>query len=282
MSDRRDFLKTLLAGGASALLVREQACGSALDWTFSPAHFSSDLASDPWAQVPEILRRIKPPVFPKRDFNIADFGAAGNGKTDCTEAFRKAIGACNRAGGGRVLVPTGEFSTGAIHLKSNVNLHVAKQGIIKFSRDPQKYLPIVFTRWEGMELMNYSPFIYAFEETNVAVTGDGVIDGNADCEHWWPWKGRAECGWQKGDPDQSKARALLYEYVANGRPVSQRVFGDGSYLRPQFIQPYRCQNVLIEGVTFRHSPMWQLHPVLCTNVTIRGVRIEREANATSQ
>ena len=282
MSDRRDFLKTFLASGAAMLLTRELVSGRVLERTFSPALWPSISATDPWAQVPEILTRIKPPVFLKRDFNVTSFGAIGNGKADCTNAFRQAIEICNKAGGGRVLVPAGEYSTGAIHLRSNVNLNVAKGATIKFSRDPGKYLPLVFTRWEGMELMNYSPFIYAFEQTNVAITGEGVIDGNADCEHWWPWKGRPQCGWKKGDPDQSKARALLYDYVARATPVSERVFGEGSYLRPQFIQPYRCHNVLIEGVTFRHSPMWQIHPVLCTNVTVRRVRVEREANATSQ
>jgi polygalacturonase len=282
MSNRRDFVKRVLAGGAAALLSRQLTSGRTFDPAFSTTLFPGDAATDSWAQVPSILKRIKPPVFSQRDFSITHFGAAGNGKTDCTDAFRQAIAACNQAGGGRVVVPAGEFSTGAIQLKSNVNLHVAKGGTIKFSRDPQAYLPLVFTRWEGMELMNYSPFIYAFEQANVAITGEGVIDGNADCEHWWPWKGRPQCGWKKGDPDQSKARALLYDYVAKATPVRARLFGDGSYLRPQFIQPYRCQNVLIEGVTLRNSPMWQLHPVLCTNVTIRGVRIEREANVGSQ
>jgi polygalacturonase len=279
MSDRRDFLKGFLAGGVSVLLMRELANGRAFAGPFSPS-LSPDY--DPRAQVPDILKRIKAPVFPARVFSITRFGAIGNGKSDCTEAFRKAIQACHKAGGGRVFVPAGVFSTGAIHLKSNVNLHVARNATIKFSQDPRKYLPLVFSRWEGMELMNYSPFIYAFEQKNIAITGEGVIDGSADCEHWWPWKGRPQCGWKKGDPDQSKARARLYEYVARATPVSERLFGEGSYLRPQFIQTYRCQNVLIAGVTLRHSPMWQIHPVLCTNVTIREVRIEREAAATPQ
>src|SRR6266513_1821011 len=278
MLERRDFLKSFLASGAGALLISELGRARALE-----SQFRFEQADGPWEIFfPRILNRIKAPVFPRRDFDITKFGGRGDGKIDCTDAFRHSVEACNRAGGGRVVVPAGEFSTGAIHLKSNVNLHVTKDATIKFDRDPKKYLPLVFTRWEGMELMNYSPFIYAFEQKNIAITGDGVIDGNADCDHWWPWKGRAGCGWKKGDPDQSKARALLYEYVARATPVSQRIFGEGSYLRPQFIQPYRCHNVLIEGVTFRHSPMWQIHPVLCTNVTIRGVHIEREANASDQ
>jgi polygalacturonase len=279
MLDRRDFIQTFLAGGAGAPLLSEQARARAL----TTARLGLSQADGPWEIfLPEILNRIQAPVFPRRDFNVTKFGAAADGKADCTEGFRKAIEVCNKAGGGRVVVPAGEFSSGAIHLKSNVNLHVTKGATIKFNRDPKKYLPVVFTRWEGMELMNYSPFIYAFGQTNIAITGQGIIDGQADCDHWWPWKGRTGCGWKKGDPEQSKARARLYDYVANATPVNQRIFGEGGYLRPMFLQPYRCQKVLIEGVTLRHSPMWQIHPVLCTNVTVRGIKIEREANATDE
>src|SRR2546425_3036577 len=276
MTNRRDFMQSIMTGGAGIALsgLSNNSVARVLNCPL--------LDDDAWSQAAQILARIKSPVFPARDFPITKFGAVGNGKSDCTEAFAKAIDACNKAGGGRVVVPAGEFLTGAIHLKSNVNLHITKDATIKFSRDPKKYLPVVFTRWEGMELMNYSPFIYAFEQKNIALSGEGIIDGSADCDHWWPWKGRTGCAWKKGDPEQSKARARLYDYVASATPVNQRIFGDGSYLRPQFIQPYRCQNVLIEGVTLRHSPMWQIHPVLCTNVTVRGVKIEREAKATDE
>ena len=274
MSDRRFFIKTLLAGGTGALMLSRLAEARALEsLLLAPAE-------DPWAQVPRILARIKAPTFARRDFNITRFGAKGDGKLDCTEAFRKAIEACSRAGGGRVVVPAGIFSTGAIHLKSNVNLHVTKDATIRFDPDAKKYLPVVFTRWEGMELMNYSPLVYAFEQKNIAITGAGVLDGNANCENWWPWAGRQACGWKQGMGSARAARTALIEMVAKGTPVSQRVFGEGGYLRPNFIQPHRCQNVLIEGVTLRNSPMWQLHPLLCTNVIVRRVNIERENPAT--
>jgi polygalacturonase len=279
MNNRREFIRGLLIGGAGITLsgLPINSVARELEPALGPG-----VDDGAWSQVTRILGRVRAPVFPRRNFPITRFGARGDGRTDCTEAFAKAIFACNRAGGGRVVVPEGEFVTGAIHLRSNVNLHVTRNATIRFDRDPKKYLPLVFTRWEGMELMSYSPFIYAFAQRNVAITGQGVIDGQADCDHWWPWKGRPECGWRKGEPEQSKARKLLYEMVEKGTPVNQRVFGEGSYLRPMFIQPYRCQNVLIEGVTLRHSPMWQLHPVLCTNVTIRDVQIEREAGATDR
>lgn len=220
-----------------------------------------------------ILVRIKPPVFAHRDFDVTRYGAAAGGEADCTEAIRTAIDACSKAGGGRVIVPAGAFLTGAIHLKSNVNLHVSEGGILLFSRDPKHYLPLVTTRFEGMECMNYSPFIYAYGQTNVGVSGAGVLDGQADCDHWWPWKGLASCGWRKGDPNQAKARASLIDAVEKDAPVSNRVFGEGGFLRPNFIQLYRCTDVLIEGVKIRNSPMWEVHPVLCRNVTVRNLEI---------
>ena len=224
-----------------------------------------------WDSVPAILARIRPPKFPARDFPITNFGARAGGDFDNTEAMRKAIEACNRAGGGRVVVPAGVFLTGAIHLKSNVNLHVSEGATLKFSTDPSKYLPAVFTRWEGTELMNYSPFIYAFEQQNIAVTGKGTLDGNASDDNWWKWARRGTGG--AGSPARPDAQRLR-EMGNTGVPVSQRVFGQGHYLRPPFIQPYRSRNILIEGVTIINSPFWEIHPVLSQNITVRGVNIK--------
>jgi polygalacturonase len=220
----------------------------------------------------EILGRIKPPQFPEREFNILKFGAVDGGKKDATEAIARAIAACAAAGGGRVVVPEGVFLTGAIHLKSGVNLHVEKNATLLFSRDPKQYLPVVFTRWEGTECMNYSPFIYAFEQTNIAISGTGTLDGNADCDHWWNWSGKGGCG-KKGEPTQAQARNELVAAADKDVPLKDRVYGEGRWLRPQFIQPYRSANVLIEGVTIRNSPMWEINPVLCRNVTVRDVKI---------
>lgn len=273
MTNRRDFIKQFFIGGGAALVTTQLVSAQAFNDIINPGLLPHTLADDPWAQVPLILKRIKPPVFPKRDFAITRYGAVGDGQTDCTEAFRKAIAACNKAGGGRVVVPAGTFLTGAIHLQSNVNLHVADGATIKFSPDPAKYLPRVFTRWEGMELMSYSPFIYAFEQKNIAITGRGTLDGQGNNEHWWPWNGREIYGWKQGEPNQRKARAALVEMIEKGTPVSERIFGEGSYLRPQFIQPYRCQNILIEDVRIINSPMWEIHPVLSSNITVRNVKI---------
>ena len=228
-------------------------------------------ASDPEKLKSGILARIRPPEFPNRTFEIGKYGAAEG--ADCTEAIAKAIGACSAAGGGTVLVPKGTFLTGAIHLKSNTNLHLAEGAVLRFYTDPKRYLPLVYTRWESTECMNYSPLIYAFEQTNIAVTGAGTLDGQADEQHWWPWKGNAKFGFKKGEPEQQPARAALVAMGEKDVPVRERVFGEGHYLRPNFIQPYRSTNVLIEGVTILRSPMWEVNPVLCRNVTVRNVKI---------
>lgn len=233
--------------------------------------------SDPWVdEAKKILSRIVAPTFPNKDFNVNDFGAVGDSVTDCTDAFAKAILACHQAGGGRVVVPQGNYSTGAIHLKSNVNLHISKGARILFIPDPKKYLPQVYTRFEAIELMNYSPLIYAYEQKNIAVTGEGELNGQADDDHWWYWKGKwghAGVTRPARAESQKPANERLKKMAEEGVPVAERVFGEGDFLRPSFVQPYKCKNVLIEGVTIKNSPMWVLHPVLSENVTIRNVTV---------
>src|SRR5699024_7927447 len=129
---------------------------------------------------------IKQPTIPNQEFNIKDYGANGDGETKNTKAFDNAIEEAHKAGGGKVIVPEGEYLTGAIHLESNIDLHLEENAVIKFSQDPNDYLPTVKTRFEGTELYNYSPMIYAYDKSNIAITGKGTIDGQADNEHWWP------------------------------------------------------------------------------------------------
>ena len=232
--------------------------------------------ADPWENLTEILQHIQAPTFPDEDFLVTEFGAQADGASDDLPAFRLAIEKCHADGGGRVVVPEGDyFLQGPIHLKSGVNLYLAEGATVRFSVDPNDYLPSVFTRWEGVECMNYSPLIYAFEQENIAITGSGTFDGQANETNWWPWKGRKEYGWKEGMPSQldPQNRDALIQHNRSGTSVSERVFGDGHYLRPNFVQPYRCKNVLIEGVTFKNSPMWILNPVLCENVTVDGVSV---------
>ncbi|HVY87294.1 MAG TPA: glycoside hydrolase family 28 protein, partial [Hyphomonadaceae bacterium] len=217
-----------------------------------------------WGAADEILKRIRAPSIPNRNFSITSFGAKPD--ADCTSAIAAAISAASAAGGGRIVVPDGVWQTGAITLKSRTELHVAKGATLKFSRDPNAYLPVVLTRHEGIELMNYAPFIYAYGQEDIAITGEGTLDGQADAEHWWNWAKRAP-------PGTVSDRQRLADMGEQGVPVAQRVFGAGKTIRPNFVQPYRCKNVLIEGLTIVASPMWEIHPVECTNVIVRGLNI---------
>jgi len=255
MRTRRQFLKDLTLTATAIALAPRLLTAS----------------TDPWQSIfPSLLARIKPPHFPNRIFHLK---AKADGRTDCTAAFRNAINQCSKSGGGKVIVPAGTYLTGPIHLKSNVNLEVSEGATIKFSQNPKDYLPVVFSRWEGVELFNYSPFIYAFAQQNIAITGGGVLDGQSDNDHWWPWNGRPQYGWKEGIAHARGDRNALFKMAEDGVPVRDRVFGEGHYLRPQFIQPYRCQNVLIDGVTVQNSPMWEIHPVLCRNVIVQNVKI---------
>jgi polygalacturonase len=271
--DRREFLRTVAIGATASAPLLGLACRPRAG-VGSQAIAPASTGVDPWARVPSILARIQPPTFPAREFDITRYGAIGDGTSICTAAFRDAVAACASAGGGHVVVPRGRFLTGAIHLESNVDLHVTRGATVAFSRDPKAYLPQVLTRFEGTELMNYSPFIYALEKENIAVSGEGTLDGQASNDFWWGWKGSKEFGWKPGDPNYDAARRRLLAMAEQGVPVAQRAFGEGDYLRPNFIQPYRCRNVLIEGVTIVNSPMWEIHPVLCTNVIVRRVTID--------
>ena len=178
-----------------------------------------------------------------------------------------AIAACHRAGGGRVVVPPGEFASGPIHLLSNVNLHVSTGATIRFSTRPRALTcPSVLTRWEGVELMNYSPLVYAYEQENIAVTGEGTLDGQAGARALVAVETR-----RRPQPARSRTATASSARPRRACRWPSASTAPGHYLRPQFIQPYRCRNVLIEGVTIRNAPMWVIHPVLSTNVTVRGV-----------
>jgi polygalacturonase len=257
---RRGMLR-LSAVGAVGGALAATAAAAAPAARASAASASGRTAAD--AAADRIVASVRRPWFPGRYFPVTDFGAKGDGTTLDTQAFTKAIAVCHRAGGGHVVVPAGgTFLTGAIHLLSNVDLHVEQNATILFSQNPADFLPVVFTRWQGIELMNYSPFVYCYGRHNVAVTGAGTLNGQADDNHWWNWKNL-----ETDDFD------TLETMADDNVPVSQRVFGAGHYLPPQMIQPFASDTVLLEGVTVINSPFWHLNPNLCINVTIDGLTI---------
>lgn len=201
------------------------------------------------------------PHFPDRDFDLLKYGGVADGQTLNTTAFARAIDACARAGGGRVIVPPGNWLTGAIHLQSNVDLDLAEGATIRFSADPKDYLPVVPVRWSGFEIMNYSPLIYAQDCENIAITGRGTIDGQG--KPWWTWAKQLE-----------KTSPRLHQMAVDNVPVSQRIFGTPEdALRPQLIEPIRCKNVLVEGVTILSGPFWTVQFVYCDQVIARNLTI---------
>lgn len=211
----------------------------------------------------EILEYIKAPEFRNVDYCITDFGAVADSLTDCRDAINSAITLCSDEGGGRVVVPAGAYYVkGAIILKSNVNLHLAEGSTILFSEEPKDYLPAVLTVWEGTEFFNYSPFIYAYHCSNIALTGEGTLNG------------RAKNGFAKMRPQRSEIQSQLRQMGIDGVPVHERYFGEESIMPPSMIQPFGCKNVLIEDITILDSPYWVIHPVFCDNVTVRGVAID--------
>lgn len=222
-----------------------------------------------------IEQSIKAPTFPKRDFVITKYGAkTGNTAAKNQKAINKAILACSKKGGGRVIVPAGTYLTGAITMLSNVNLVVEKDAKLQFVFEPDLY-PVVPTRWEGLDCHNVSPCIYAYKQQNIAVTGEGTIDGGGSKETWWQWTGVPYFG---GAPDKlpnqrSGTRARLLKQAEDGVDMNERIFTKNDGLRPQLINFNQCENILLEDLTLLRSPFWVIHPLLSKNITVRGMKI---------
>ncbi|PCH67918.1 MAG: polygalacturonase [Bacteroidales bacterium] len=197
-------------------------------------------------------------------FLITDFGAVTSDKKKTSQAITKVIDKANKIGGGTVIIPKGEWLTGKIHFKSNVNLHLEKGAVLLFSDNPKDYLPAVHTTWEGMECYNYSPLIYAYECKNIAITGQGMLKAKMDV--WKKWFGRPS-----GHMNSLKR---LYNLASYNYPVKERqMANDSAHFRPQFIQFNRCENILMEGISVTNSPFWTIHPFMSKNIVIRDIKV---------
>jgi len=224
-----------------------------------------------------IEKRIVAPTFSDRQYMIADFGASQQATAaENQRAINSAIKTCSQAGGGRVVVPSGTWLTGALTLQSRVNLVIEKGATLLFAFEPDLY-PLVKTRWEGVDCWNYQPMVYAYQCRDVAITGEGTIDGNGSKETWWGMTGYEGWGWHEGmEAQRFGVRDRLLKQCNDNVPIKDRIYGKDCGLRPQLINLYECQNVLVEGVTLLRSPFWVLHPLKCKNLTVRNVKVWNE------
>lgn len=215
-------------------------------------------------QAPFQMPAIREFVFPEKQYPITKYGAKGDGKTDCTKAIEKAIKACNKSGGGHVIIPKGEWFTGPIHFMSNVDLHLDEGATVIFSDDYKKYLPAVQTSWEGLECFNYSPLVYAFQCENIAITGTGTLKPRI--KGWVPWFKRPQA--------HLEASKLLYKMGSEDVPVEQRQMAQGeNNMRPHLIHLNRCKNVLLDNFHINGSPFWTIHLFLCDGGIARNLKV---------
>jgi len=219
--------------------------------------------SGKWLTQEEIVSAIQLPEIPDNNFNIKDFGAVSIQGRDNLPAINAAIEAAVNSGGGRVIIPEGLwYVKGPIHLKSKINLHLSRDSHLLFSEHPADYLPTVLTRWEGTELYAYSPLVYAANVHDVAITGEGTLDGNKN-SFFREWHS------QQND-DMQRLRKM----GASGVPREERVFARGSHLRPSFVQFFHAERVLLENYTIVNAPFWINHLVYTRSATVKNLKVE--------
>jgi len=217
------------------------------------------------ADTPFPMEPIREYIYPDNFFNIKKYGAKPGGQTLNTKALARAIKACHKAGGGHVVVPAGDWLTGAIHLMDNVDLHLEEGARLLFTDNPADYLPPVHTTWEGVECYNYSPLIYAYECSNVKISGTGTLAPRM--ELWTTWFARPEA--------HLAATRELYRWCSEVTPVEERQLTqlEESNMRPHLIQFNRCQNVVLENFKIRESPFWTIHMYMCNEGLVRGLDV---------
>lgn len=228
--------------------------------------FSQTKIVDKTVEIERIVNRIELPSIPKYVVKVTQFGAKGDSVTNCKLAFDKAMKACLKRKGGTIVVPKGVYTlNGPIHFVSNVKLHLEDGAKIRFGSNPKDY-PLVLTSWEGTMLYNYSPLIYGNNVENVAITGNGIIDGEAK-NTWIKWK-----------PLEEKDKLLSREMNHKNVSLKERVFGEGHFLRPQLIQFFNSKNILIEDVKIEDSPFWCIHLLKSKSITLRGLKYDAQNN----
>ena len=228
---------------------------------FISIHCFAQNSSFPADSVHSIVSRIQLPQIPIYRVSVTSLGAKGDSITDAKPAFDKAMSLCKKNNGGTIVVPKGVYVlNGPIHFVSNVNLLIEKDAKIRFSDNPKNYLPMVQTSWEGTMIYNYSPLIYAYNCKDIAISGEGTIDGEGS-KVWNSFKA-------KEGPDKLLTREMNHDNA----PMKDRKFGDGHFLRPQLIQFFNCKNILVENIKIEDSPFWCLHLLKSQSITIRGLK----------
>ena len=246
-----------------------------------------------YANLPFSMPKVEAPVFKNNTVSISDFGGLGDGYTLNTEAFKKAVSALSQKGGGQLTVPAGVWFTGPIELMSNVNLHLEKGALILFSPDFNLY-PLVNTIFEGLETRRCQSPISARNAVNIAITGEGSINGSG--EAWRPlkkvkvtdnyWKKVVNSGGVLKDPtywfpskSSLKGESISDQNVPRGKLSDSAWLEVRDFLRPAMINFIECKNVLLEGVLFENSPSWNIHPLMCTNVIIDHIAVRNPSYA---
>lgn len=235
-----------------------------------------------------VLPKVEKPVFKADTFNIVKYGAINDGLTLNTQSINAAIEACSASGGGVVLVPAGLWSTGPVELKSNVNLHLKSDAVLSFSRDKSQY-KLIEANWEGLAAVRNQPPISGTGLVNVAITGKGIIDGNGDAWRMVKREKLTANQWEKlvssgGTVDQSgkiwypSASSLKGSQTKNAGAIAPgktaKDYEDiKDFLRPNLLVLTKTKNILLEGVTFQNSPAWNIHPIMCENITISHIMV---------
>lgn len=242
---------------------------------------------DLYEALPFDMPVVQRPSFPDYQVDIRDFGAKADGETLNTEAINNAIKAVSEKGGGKVVIPEGLWLTGPVVLQNNVNLHVEKNALVLFSGDADLY-PLVRTSFEGLDMLRCQSPVSAMNAENIAITGHGVLDGSGDS--WRPvkrnkmtdgqWKSLLKSGGVVDEsgkvwyPNEGALKASILTGSKEKREISDSEWeGMKRWLRPVLLSIVKSKRVLLEGVTFRNSPSWCLHPLSCEDLTLNGVKV---------